>query len=119
MSYAPTAGTIAARAIDFIEKRLECQPKGAWVPNTEVCAALGVPTNAIRPSLTPAVDAGLVERSLCDGGYTQWRMAFLKPRRKPALAKTVEPKRFSPDWPPGFVSQFDAVQVPSYETRRK
>jgi hypothetical protein len=120
VSYVPTSGTIAARAIEFIERRLERQPKGAWIPNTDVCAALGVPPNAIRPSLGPAIDAGLIERSLCDSGYTQWRLAYLKPRRQPVKAKPVEAPTFSiPNWPPGFVSKFDSVKVARLEERRK
>lgn len=120
MSYVPTDGTIAARAIEFIERRLERQPKGAWIPNTDVCAALGVPPNAIRPSLGPAIVAGLVERSLCDSGYTQWRLAYIKPRRKPVKPKPAAAPTFSiADWPPGFVSRFASVKVASYESRGK
>jgi hypothetical protein len=119
MSYAPTEGTIAARAIEFIEKRLDRMPKGAWLANTEVSAALGVPPNAIRPSLGPAIDAGLIERSLCPSGYTQWRMGFIKPRRRPTKAKPPEVPKFSIAWPPGFVSKFDSIKVASYEERRK
>lgn len=111
--YAARADTLAAPAIRYIKATLVDKPAGAWVLNTELCRHLDVPSNATRPALGPAVAAGLVERSINSGGYMQWRMAQPKPKRKKA------PQFSLPDWPPGFVSQFDSVEVPNYETRRK
>lgn len=118
MSYTPAEGTIAARAIEYIEKSLERKPRGAWLPNTEVCRALGVTPNAIRPSLDKAILVGLVEKSTCPGGFTQWRLGYIKPRRRPTPKVSDAPK-FSIDFPPGFVSQFDTIKVATYEERRK
>lgn len=119
MSYAPLEGTIAAQAIDFIERAQDRRPKGAWIPNVDVCAALGVKPNAIRPSLDKALAVGLVEKSICPNGFTQWRLGVIKSRRKPVKPQPVAATLFSIDWPPGFVSRFDSVAVPTYETRRK
>lgn len=112
--YAARADTLAAPAIRYIKATLVDKPAGAWVLNTELCRHLDVPSNATRPALAPAVAAGLVERSISSGGYMQWRMAQPKARRQKGA-----PTFSLPDWPPGFVSQFDSVKVADYETRRK
>lgn len=119
MIYQPIPETTAARALDFILEQSSRNPKGAWVSNTDIAHHLGVRTNAVRPSLERAVAGGLVEKSTCPSGFLQWRLAVIKPRRKPKDKPTPAPAFSIPDWPPGFVAQFDSVEVPSYETRRK
>jgi len=117
-TYQPYPGTLAARALEFISAK--SQAKREWVPNVEVCAALGCLPNLVRPSLDRAIEVGLVEKSLDTRGFTQWRMPAgklrrtRKPKEEPAAGPT-----FGIDWPPGFVSQFDTVKVASYEERRK
>jgi hypothetical protein len=117
--YQPQPETIAERAIEYLEKALDRKPKGAWIPNLAVCTALGVKPNAIRPSLDKAIAVGLVERSICPSGFTQWRLGYIKPRRRPTKPQPAEVPKFSIDWPPGFVSKFDTVKVPDHEQRRK
>lgn len=117
-AYTPKPETRAALALDFIQARLREKERGEWLANTEVAQFLGCPPNAIRPSLEPAVEAGLIERSVTSKGCTQWRIAVPKRRAPSKVVKS--PQRFSIDnWPPGFVSQFNAVKVAAYEERRK
>jgi hypothetical protein len=119
-TYQPKADTIAARALDAIEAGLRYKPKGAWLPNADAARVIGVRPNAMLPALGPALDAGLVEKSLCSSGFTQWRLLGTAKPRRTRPAKPTDPQKFSlDDWPPGFVAQFDSVSVRSYETRRK
>lgn len=118
-TYQPKADTIAARALDAIEAGLRYKPKGAWLPNADAARVIGVRPNAMLPALGPALDAGLVEKSLCSSGFTQWRIGTIKSRRARPAASAPAPKFSLEDWPPGFVAQFDTVSVPSYEMRRK
>lgn len=121
-TYQPHPGTLAARALEFISVAGQSKPKGEWIANLEVCAALGCLPNLVRPSLDRAIEVGIVEKSLDTRGFTQWRIPVSKPRRaSKATAKAAAPAQtFSiPNWPPGFVSRFDTVKVASYEERRK
>lgn len=117
--YQPTPDTTAARALDYLVERSRMKPAGAWIPNVDVAQHLGVKPNAVRPSLDKAIEVGLVERSLSSDGFTQWRLGVIKPRRKPKSIPDPGRQKFTHDWPPGFVSQFDTVKVASYEERRK
>ena len=116
-TYLPTEGTLAARALDAIEKLSKDKP-GAWVPNLAVSRALGVKPNTVRPSLDRFIESGLVERSLDTSGCARWRLSPLKSRRRAKPVVEREPS-FGINWPPGFVSQYDTVKVASYEERRK
>lgn len=119
-TYQPKPDTLAARAIEFIETATNGKPKGAWVANLEVCTALQVRPNAIRPSLEKAIETGLVEKSMCPSGFTQWRLGVIRPRPRKREQPKVDVPLFSlPDWPPGFQPLFDTVKVAEYETRRK
>lgn len=115
--YRPKPNTLADRAIEFIESATNGRPTGSWVANLVVCQALGVRPNAIRPSLDRAIQVGLVEKSTCKDGYTQWRLGVIKPRKK-REPKPPEAPRFGINWPPGFVSQFDSIYVPAWEGRK-
>jgi len=118
-TYRPKEGTQAAQALEFIE-RVTQHARGAWVANTDVADALQVRPNAIMPALGPAINAGLVEKSLNGHGFTQWRLGVIKSRRAPKEpAKPKVPVFSLPDWPPGFVPRFETVVVPQYEERRK
>jgi hypothetical protein len=116
--YVPQPQTRAARAIAYITSQAQGQPRGAWIANTAVAKFLGCPPNAVQPSLAPALDAGLVERSLTSSRATQWRLTQQKPKRA-RKQPAPEPTRFGINWPPGFVSRFASVVVPAYETRAK
>lgn len=121
VAYAPLPHTIAALAMAFIEAELRDQPKGSWVLNSKLAAHLGVKTNVIWPSLEPAVQAGVIERSKAHNRATQWRFALPK-RRKPVKERAPKPKPESrtfslPHWPPMFEPKFDTVYVPAWEGR--
>lgn len=118
-TYVPKPDTRAAMALDFIQTRMSEMRQGEWLANTEVATFLGCLPNAVRPSLEPAVEAGLLERSVTSKGCTQWRMATA-PKRHAANKLVKSTKLFSLDnWPPGFVSRFATVVVSAYETRTK
>lgn len=117
-----TATTLAEKALRFVRAVSLDREPGAWVLNTEICKHLGVKPNAIVPSLTPAVEKGLIERSKNHCKCIQWRLPMKKPRRTPKVVPSPAPptpKFGLGDWPPGFVSQFDSVKVAAYEERRK
>jgi len=119
-TYQPAPDTIAARALEAIERVQRQLPAGTWVPNMQICKAIGAKPNAMVPALARAVEAGLVEKSTEGKGFMQWRLAVIRTRRQPV--KESEPKHptFSiPNWPPGFVPRFETVVVPQYEERRK
>jgi hypothetical protein len=104
--------TLAALALAFIEAELRDQPKGAWLLNTKVAQHLGCKPNAVWPSLIPAVNAGLIERSQSHNRATQWRLADPKRRRARTVAKKTT---FSINWPPGFTPQFSSIAVPTWD----
>lgn len=116
--YEPKEGTIADQAIRYVDCMLMQAPRGAWIANIEVSTHLGVRPNAILPSLQKALDVGLIEKSLCERGFLQWRIGT--PRKRPTKKAEKKPEEvFSiPNWPPGFVSQFDTVYVPAWEGRK-
>ena len=119
-TYAPQPDTLAALALAFIEAELRDQPKGSWLPNTKIAEHLGCKPNAVWPSLIPAINAGILERSQSHNRATQWRMAQPK-RRQPSkvVQQKAAPRTFSiPNWPPGFVSKFDTVSVPAWDGRK-
>jgi hypothetical protein len=82
--------------------------QAGWVTNSELATHLGYTPGLLTKLLQPLVDSGELNRKRCGkGGILHWRAALVAPA-----------KRFSIDWPPGFVPQFDTVAVPAYETRR-
>ncbi len=111
-TYVPAPNTLAAMALAFIEAELRDQPKGAWLLNTKVAAHLGCRPNAVWPSLIPAVNAGVIERSQSHSHATQWRLAQPKRRRVRAATKKTT---FSINWPPGFTPQFSSITVPTWD----
>ena len=118
-SYAPQPDTLAAHALEFIQAELRDRPKGAWLLNTKIAKHLGCKPNAIWPSLIPAVNAGVLERSQSHNRATQWRMA--QPRRRTPVKVKKAPaefQRFSIDWPPRFEPKFDTVFVPAWDGRK-
>jgi hypothetical protein len=74
-----------------------------WTTTGELAEHIGVSSSEIFCSLKPALAAGLVEFRFVSN-RREWR-ACAKPPQAPT-------RRFSIDWPPGFVSRWDDVKVP-------
>lgn len=88
---------------------------GRWVSSKELSEFIGTNVETAGMALSYAVAHGVIQRRHKHGGsggsLLEWRLAELQP--EPAI------KLVNTDWPPGFVSQFDKVVVPSYEARVK
>lgn len=102
MSHAQTAPGQVERYLRHATKE--------WILNSELAAHVGISPNMLPRLLAGLIEAGVIHRSYRGkGGLLQWR-----------LAPAVTPIRtFSiPNWPPGFVSQFDTIKVPAWDGSR-
>lgn len=77
-----------------------------WVGTRELADHLALDRTLIAGNLAVSLRSGVVEKRTGPGRAVEWRIAPPAPLR-----------RFSIDWPRGFVSQFDTVVVPAYEQR--
>lgn len=70
---------------------------GRWVKTTELCAHLDLPASSVINPLRQAEKQGTVRSQAGDRGALSWQW----------ITKDQEPaRRFSIDWPPGFVSRW-------------
>lgn len=88
---------------------------GRWVSAKELGEFLGVSRELAGMAMSYQVAHGVIERRRIHGGNGGSRVEW---RLRPEHLE-MPPKFFNADWPPGFVSKFSSVVVPSFEVRRK
>lgn len=82
---------------------------GRWVEAHEIAVFLDCNVDAATRALAPAFESKLIERKHIHGGAGGSKLFWRMARVQEAAS------RFSIDWPPGFVFQYDTIAVASLD----